>query len=394
MRTHLSFLAFVTVLVSACADRGTVTAPALPEAVTDVSLSRDGDHDEHESSTGGIFAETNSATGNAVVAYARGVDGSLSPLGSYSTGGNGTGGTVDPLASQYALVLSPSRRYLFAVNAGSNTIATFEVKKHELKLVGTVSSGGARPVSLAATEHVLYALNAGNNVLAGFRIGGDGRLRTVPQWTRQLSAGAQGAAVVRFSRDGRVLAVAERASNTIDSYVVNQDGALGRMTTTASSGRTPFGFDFGNGRLLVISEAASNAASSYRARYGSLSLVSASVLAGPTAAVQRAPCWLIVSRNGRYAYTANAGSGTITGYAISGEGALSLVTSSGITGDVGAGSTPLDLDVSDDGRFLYQLAAGTGEIVSFAIHRDGSLTRLSAVAAFAPRSGQMGIAAF
>src|SRR5215467_8510890 len=63
------------------------------------------------------------AGGNAVVAFARAGDGSLTFAGTFGTGGNGIGGTTDPLASQYSLILDgEDAKLLFVVNAGSNTV--------------------------------------------------------------------------------------------------------------------------------------------------------------------------------------------------------------------------------------------------------------------------------
>ena len=53
--------------------------------------------------------------------------------------------------------------------------------------------------------------------------------------------------------------------------------------------------------------------------------------------LQSAPCWLIVTNNGRYAYVANAGIASITGYHVAPDGTLSRVTANGVTDP---GSTP------------------------------------------------------
>ena len=60
------------------------------------------------------------------------------------------------------------------------------------------------------------------------------------------------------------------------------------------------------------------------------SVVSASV---PT--LQTAACWISVTRNGRYAYSSNTGSGNVTGYAIDRSGALTLLNASGVSGVTG-----------------------------------------------------------
>ncbi|HEY2164521.1 MAG TPA: beta-propeller fold lactonase family protein [Gemmatimonadaceae bacterium] len=215
-------------------------------------------------SSGAVFTQTNAVGGNAVVAFARAGDGSLTNAGTFSTGGNGIGGTNDPLASQYSLILDgEDARLLFVVNAGSNTISRFAVDGANLTLLGTTSSRGTRPVSLAVARHTLYVLNTGSNSVAGFDIGEDGALTPNVAASALLGAAASGGAAVRASRDGQFIVVTETGSRTIDVYRVGAQGALGQPVSSPSSGISPFGFDFVNGDQLAVSEAGSAAASLY-----------------------------------------------------------------------------------------------------------------------------------
>jgi 6-phosphogluconolactonase (cycloisomerase 2 family) len=384
MRASFSLVAAVALAAAACSP---LSEPASPtRSADDGALASRSDN-----VIGAVFIETNSASGNAVISFARAADGTLSAPHTYATGALGSGGTVDPLASQYAIVLSGDNQFLYAVNAGSNSITAFAVNKNDLTRLSTVAAGGTRPVSLAVFGNVLYSLNTGSNTLTGFVIGSDGALTRVPSWTRSLSAGATGAAAVRFNRDGNLLAVAERTSQTIDTYLVNDDGSLSAAISNHSSGAVPFGFDFTPQGTLIASEAGATAVSSYVADAdGVLHVVTASA-----STRQAAPCWLIATVNGRFAYTANAGGNSISGFAVAPDGSISLVTPNGATGTMAAGSTPLDLDVSRDSRFLYVLKAGTGTVGAYAIAADGSLSALpDSPAVVAPRSGQMGLASF
>jgi 6-phosphogluconolactonase len=384
MRATLSLVATVAIAATACSN---LSDPiSLPRSAASTPVASRGDN-----VVGAVFIETNAAAGNAVISFARGADGALSSPQTYPTGALGTGGTVDPLASQYALALSGNNRFLYAVNAGSNSITAFAVDKSDLSRISTVAAGGTRPVSLAVSGHVLYALNTGSNTLTGFVIEPDGALTNVPGWARALSAGATGAAAVRFSLDGHLLAVAERTSQTIDTYLVNPDGSLSAPISNHSNGAVPFGFDFTPQGTLIASEAGATAASSYVANAaGVLSVVTASA-----STHQAAPCWLIATLNGRFAYTANAGGTSISGFSVAPDGSIALVTPSGATGTMAAGSVPLDLDVSRDSRFLYVLKAGTGTVGAYAISADGSLDALAdSPAVVAARSGQMGLASF
>jgi 6-phosphogluconolactonase (cycloisomerase 2 family) len=335
---------------------------------------------------GGVFTQSNDANANAVIGYARHADGSLSYLGTYPTGGKGTGAG---LGSQGAVGLSPNERFLFAVNGGSNEVTSYVVRKDGLTPVSTVATSGERPVSVAATNHVLYVLNARSNALAGFRIANDGSLEPVAEWTRALSPGTEGGAQVQFTRDGHYLAVVARTSSSFDVFPVNPDGSLGAPARTASQGPAPFGFDFTPRGQLVVSEPAPRAASSYDVQAdGSLRVVSSLV-----GAFQAAPCWVVVTNDGRFAYTANAGSGSVSGFAVGADGTLALITAGGRTGDVGAGSTPLDMDVSRDSRFLYVLEGATGNVMPFAIGNDGALQAMPEVTPPTMR-GRGGLAAY
>ena len=148
---------------------------------------------------GAIFALTNATAGNSVVVYARDEDGSLSPAGTYASGGNGTGAG---LGSQGAVIVGEDHRFLFAVNAGSNSISSFRIRRGTLQLLDTVPSGGIMPTSLAVRGGLLYVLNAGvpNNVV-GFRVSPRGHLTQIAGSARPLSGASTSPAQVGFNDD-------------------------------------------------------------------------------------------------------------------------------------------------------------------------------------------------
>lgn len=321
-----------------------------------------------------VYTLTNAASGNAVAIFAASPDGNLAPAGQVATGGLGTG---SGLGSQGALAFSDNGSWLFAVNAGSNDISVFNVSGNHLTLVDREPSGGIRPISLTSSGDLLYVLNAGvPNNITGFQVGNHGQLRPISNSTQPLSGADVSPAQVEFNSNGSVLAVTEKGTNTITTYMVSRStGRTSNPITQPSAGTTPFGFEFDRNDHLIVSEAfggAANAsaASSYDvSRSGTLTTISAS---SPTH--QTAACWVALSKDGRYAYTTNAGSGTITGYRIDNNGALTLLDPSGVSGSTGAGSSPIDATVSGNGRYLYVLTANAHQIAAFQIAPDGSLT--------------------
>ena len=340
-------------------------------------------------SAGAVYALTNAAGGNAVAIYARSRDGRLTSLGSVLTGGMGTG---MGLGSQGALVLSKNERWLFAVNAASNDVSVFEVRRDWLSLVDRKPSGGERPISLTVHEDTLFVLNAGGTGnISGFEIDDDGVLQPLPELTRPLSSAAADPAQVQFNQDGDMLAVTEKATNAITLYPVDEHGMPGGPLAQPSAGQTPFGFAWGPRNRLIISEAFGGAAgagavSSYAvAEDGSLRTVS-----GSAANMQSAPCWVALGKRGRYAYIANTGSGTVSAYRVERGGELMLLNGDGVAAMTGEGSRPADLAVSQNGRFLYVRNGGTGTIAAFQIQRGGGLMSLGEAGSLA--AGAAGLA--
>ena len=328
-------------------------------------------HDDSSFREGKVFTSTNAPGNNELLVFAPSRGGDLALVARVPTQGQGTGAG---LGSQGAVALSGDGRHAFVVNAASNTVSTFAIRATGLTLASVVDSGGLGPISVTEHDGVVYVLNAsGAGNVAGFRnLNGD--LRPLPNGTRGLSAaGGTGPAQVGFGADGDVLVVTEKNTSRITSFPVRRDRSLGPAVVTPSSGATPFGFAFDRRDNLIVSEAPGSAASSYHfdERSAAPTLISASV---PN--TQAAACWVAVTPDGRFAYTANAGSSSVSSYRIARSGRIELV--SAVAGSTGANAGALDLAVAADGRQLFALASRSLQIVSFRVGHDGSLTALGA----------------
>jgi 6-phosphogluconolactonase len=315
--------------------------------------------------------------------FQTGAGGALSAAGTVSTGGLGTSGG---LGNQGALALSGDGRWLYAVNAGSNDISAFAVSAKALTLIGKVSSGGTTLVSLTLHGKLLYVLNAGGSGnISGFSVAANGSLSALAGSSRPLSSATAGGAQVSFDNEGESLVVTEKGTNRISVYTVEKGYATGPRSV-ASHGMTPFGFAFDRRDTLLVSEAFggranASAVSSYELRDDAtvLELIDGSV---PTA--QTAACWVITARHGRFAYTTNTGSGTVTGFRVERSGTLSRLSADGRTGVTGGG--PTDGAASPDGKTLFVLSPSIGTITSFRVAVDGSLQNLSSAAGAAGKA--------
>ena len=320
--------------------------------------------------SGAVFVQTNDADSNAVVAFGRDSDGRLSTAGTFSTGGRGNG--TPHLPSQGSLVADGGR--LFVVNAGSDDVSVFAIEAGGLKLLARSSAAGSGPRSVAVHGDLVYVL--GHDGIAGFRLAADGGLTAIA--TSPLSASEADGAQIAFAPGGKTLVVTERVTDRISTYEVQGDGTLEGPFANASSGPTPYGFDFA-GSTLVVTEAfggqvGAAAASSYRLNGGpELEAVSASVQD-----TRSEVCWAAASKDGHFVYVTNFGDGTISSYGVGADGRLVLlepVAASTRLGEKGI----RDEAFSADGRFLYALDADSQQVFGFTLAAEGALSPLGAV---------------
>jgi 6-phosphogluconolactonase len=330
-----------------------------------------------------------------VIAYRRETDGTLQEGRRFATGGRGSGGNNDPLESQGSLTLSRDHSLLFAVNAGSGNVSVFKVHGSELSLVDKVISGGSEPNAVAQHGNLVYVVNTGGSSnVVGFMLN-NGKLTQIPNSTRFLSTNTSGAGGLAFSPDGRFLLVVERLTNDIDVFSVQGDSTLSPIVLNPSAGPGAFSVSFAPNGTALVSETGPSAVpngsaiSSYEvAANGTLSAITTSV---PTSGA--ANCWNVVTPDSRFVYVSNAGSSTISGFAISKTGALTALPGT-IVGTNPEGSGNLDIAVSSDGKFIYTLNSAGGAIGIFAVQKDGTLLNVGLAIGISPLSGFNGIAAF
>jgi 6-phosphogluconolactonase len=324
-----------------------------------------------------VYAQTNDAGRNQVIAYRRAQSGELSPLGVYDTGGRGSG--KPHLASQSSVVLSGDGRRLFVANAGSDEVSAFAVGRDSLELTDRVASGGNAPTSIAARGGVLYVLNAGSPAnISGFTVEDDGRLSPLAGSTRGLSEPDADPAQLSFSPDGKSLVATERATDSISVYSVGEDGLADGPTVHPSSGQTPYGFDFTRSGALFVTEAAGArigeaSASSYLLSPGA----GLAPLTGPVGNTRSEVCWATISKDDRYAFVTNFGDGSISAYAIDDDGRIELldpVAATTVDGQKGI----RDEALSGDGRYLYALHADLRKVFGWEVGDEGSLSPIGA----------------
>jgi len=320
---------------------------------------------------GHVYVNDNTSPANTIAVFARHADGTLTavPGSPFATGGAGTGSSI---GSQGALQRAGD--YLLAVDPASNQISVLRIGHDgRLTVVDVARSEGAEPVSIAVHHDLVYVANAGagGSDYAGFRLGRDGILHPLAGARVALPDGSDPGDVL-FNSTGTNLVGTRIGTSLIDSFAV---GAGGRLTPAAGSpfaaqGPGPFGSEFdpvAPDRLYVSNAHGAPGAgtvSGFRvSRDGTLSSIGAS----PFADLQTAPCWVEIAHDGRYLYTVNTGSSSISTYRVERGGALALVGSTALR--AASGLSPFDARLSPDGRSLW-VVDNSGFVTGLAV--DGA----------------------
>lgn len=162
---------------------------------------------------GYLYTESNDAAMNSILMYMMNDEGSLTLQNTTNSGGAGAG---VGLGSQGALAFDENNEWLFAVNAGGNSISSFQVNTDgSLILAATVSSGGEMPVSVTCWGNYLYVVNFLSSNINGYMIGAGGSLTAIPGSNLSLSTDSAEPGQIKFNHNGSVLYVTEKHTNTI-----------------------------------------------------------------------------------------------------------------------------------------------------------------------------------
>lgn len=311
-----------------------------------------------------VYVMTNSSSDNAIIAFSRDDTGLLTQEAAISTQGKGSGSSRNPLNSQGALAFSGDKKWVLAVNAGSNEISVFSISKEALTFASKTSSLGQFPVSIASFGDLVFVLNTKSTPpnITPFTIDKNGVLTSIPDGVRLLPPGNY--SQVGFSPNGKSLVVVGDSNNLVLVYTMNGNTPSSDPAFVQSNASGPAAFAFDpNGDLIVV-ESGNNSVSSYSFISSGLKPITTSLGTG-----QKNPRWVVST--GNFAFTSNLGSDTISSFSISPtvNGQLILANTVAATG---SGDT--EIAVSSDGKYLYILEPGSRAINIFHIGPDGKLT--------------------
>jgi 6-phosphogluconolactonase (cycloisomerase 2 family) len=391
---------------------------------------------------GQLYMQTNEVR-NAVIHYRRGPGGTLTEVERVLSGGAGSGGynpivkresTPNPFEGARSVILGPDRRFLFATNAGDNSVSSFSVGDDgrltlvDVRRTGNIvpgPSGSAKSLAYDASTGTLYVLHSlGPDHVRLMSVDDAGQLTARPERCTVNVDGKRNrvATMATLSPDARFLIVGTTfdepakpnpdgspilwvtrdgepprsvASNAPDPdglvvFPVQDGGALGEPIVQDGGGGSPWFTLFLNhrqDRFLVGYAVADGVALATLGSDGAVAtgpVVQLDTSAGKPSEL----CWLSISPDDRTVFAANFGYSSITSYHLDGnvlsiakDPACPKVPGNGafraLNGTVTSG--PSDNWLSPDGGYLYQIYGNASKLVGYATQPDGSLEEVTSV---------------
>jgi 6-phosphogluconolactonase len=239
-------------------------------------------------------------------------------------------------------------------------------------------------VSLLETNF-LYVVNSASANISGFTFGAGGTLTPIPGSSQSLSAANAQPAQIGFKPGRRFLfdkelVVKEKATNRITTFPLTSGGVAQAGSSVTSANTTPFGFDFSLFELtvgfMIVAEAAADVPNgSTVSSYSITPRKTISLISGPVPAGQSEACWVVVSRDSRFAFVTNTGSNTISSFSISTGGILQVIGAVAAT----TGDAPADIAFSHNESYLYNINSVSHTISEFRRGNNNTLQSIGQV---------------
>jgi len=373
-----------------------------------------------------VYVESNDPAGNAILAYSRAADGSLTPLpGSpFKTGGLGVSyttalGTFD---SDQDIITNPSGTLLFAVNGGSNSIAVFNIAQDGslTPVAGSpFPSGGSQPSSLGLASNLLCVVNKNENPghtgesqpnYTSFLVDEDGRLTPVKNSTIPLDNGSDPSQAL-IAPNGRLMFGADFLGGLLRSFQLRPSGRLNPVSALplpeaefADSGKPPLPLGLAvhpTRPLLYVGFVTINRIGIYRYSHaGDLTFLRSVPDTGSGV------CWLLLNKSATRMYTSNTGDPSVSVYDMTDPTEpveIQKLNVKGAGGPSNPGGYQIALDPSGQffqmvtQQFATSSTAQANALHTFSVAGDGTVTEVPSSPTILPVPNQtrpQGVLAF
>lgn len=383
---------------------------------------------------GHLYTQTNEAA-NKIIHFKQNADGTLTEMDRIATGGKGTGGfspstgeesVPDSLLSSASVITSRDHKYLFAVNAGNNTVSCFSIKEDgHLMLMDTQSTdhamvgsyGTASTLAYNDADHVLYVGHSfGLDHIKSFKMMNGKLTRTSDAKSVNTSTMSDRTLTqILISPDNKFLLAyvlfdarptkdgltPAKAKNLV-VFPIGKDGMLGDARFNESGGVAPFAGCFIPGsmtKFVSVIAAESSATLGMLSSDGmvkSMKLAKIDTMRNGKVSEPSEICWVSVSDDGKLALCGNYGYGTVSVFSIHDDGLKVLASEAafekgdgnykGLAGVVSSGAGDNTICTG----YFYQLYANADKIVGYKFDMSGKLMKVGEVKV--PHNSTQGLA--
>jgi len=361
---------------------------------------------------GAVYFMTNEASGNFLVASAIGSDGKITPTEAVYTGGKGGHGKSDGAAGPDPLFTQDSVKvggnFVFAVNAGSNSLSMFKInqdKPTDIRLVGMpAKTQGEFPVAVAFSKKLNMACVVNGGAVDGvacFKVDQNKGLIPMANTVRKLNlkqttpptGPPNTVSDIIFSEDETKLLVSVKGipptPGRISSFDVNpKDGSLSATSvdsTPSKGGIVPFSMTNIPGKNAVLNTDAAVGFAVYDFSKGANIAATSSII--PIAG-QGATCWSNFSPKTGTFFLTDIITSTVTEVKVDDKLVGSIVKQYPLT--AGSGTIDNAIATINGNDFLYVLSANATSIDVMSLPAAGKATKLQTVN-FAPLAEKAGL---
>jgi len=311
--------------------------------------------------------------------YSGNSEGQLSNAGQITT--NGTGSGSSGLQSQNGIIVF--QNYIFAVNAGSNSVSMFQIQPTDptvVVILSTVDSGGDWPLSLTAYGNTLCVINGGaRNGIRCFTITSSGLVFQVDlRLNLTLTtppANHMGPAQISFTNNGDALVVSVKGLNPPVWVFPYYKGVISKGFSTPAHGAVSFGFTFDTDDTVILTDASpyNNGSGLILINPSTASFLSNYYLIPG----QNAACWVVRSSQTSNFYVANAATSTVSEISRSSGNSLTLVNNYYL----GNTSHPTDMTIATVGGQDWLFVVVGSSITTLKLVGPGNAVIMGSVSA-------------
>jgi 6-phosphogluconolactonase len=264
-----------------------------------------------------------------------------------------------------------SSNFLYAALPTASVIDSFREDPNSGVLTilaqSPVTAGpGVQALVVHPSKQYLYAANSGENDVSLFTIASNGYITEVPPRTL---VGVSPTLLVIDSA-GQYLYVGNAGSNTISSFSISSTNGTLTPVSTLAVGISPLNMKLApsGSYLYVTGSGLPGVVETLSVNAGVLTLTQVTD-------VQTNPYGLAINPAGTYLYVANAApDDSLAGFSIGSDGTLTQLTGT----PFGEGySSPVSLLVDKSGSYLYVANQGSSNVSGYSIGSDGSLSLLA-----------------